>query len=388
MHLTEQQKEMMRQEAQESGWLGNGVETCLVCAAPISEDGSVCTRINAAAHTDANRYYPDPYQWLDQHWYQSGMFHTSAEAHNAPPVTFLIDGFLQREGVTALAAPVRERKSLIALNIVHALCTGEKLFGHFEVVRRPKRVLYLCPEVSLGPFTDRVKKIGLLDYVGWNFFYRTMSSDGHLDLADEDFQMALPGSVVFLDTAIRFLEGDENSSKDVRAFADKIFSLLKNGAESVVLIHHSPKDMGDHMTLESAMRGSGDMGAFLACCWGTRLQDPSHPYESASYLENLKQRDFESKPFEVTCGEDCRMRIVADPETQPATLQTRRGNPGNKDGKDKAAEAVIRANPSMSVRELEEQLAALEINRGKTWIAKARARINAETGKSGVKTGE
>ncbi len=164
-----------------------------------------------------------------------------------------------------------------------------------------------------------------------------MSAEGHLDLADEDFQMALPGSVVFLDTAIRFLEGDENSSKDVRAFADTIFSLLKHGAKAVVLLHHSPKDSGDTMTLENAMRGSGDMGAFLACCWGTRLQDPTHPYESASYLENLKQRDFESTPFELTCDADCRMRIVGDPATSNARLQTRRGNKGNKDGKDKAA---------------------------------------------------
>jgi len=84
---------------------------------------------------------------------------------HAPPVTFLIKDFLQREGVTALAAPVCEPKSLIALNIVHALPTGEKLFDHFDVVRKPKRVLFLCPEVSLGPFTDRVKKIGLLNHV-------------------------------------------------------------------------------------------------------------------------------------------------------------------------------------------------------------------------------
>ena len=321
-------------------------------------------------------------KWLPE-WVYSGIFHSQAEAKFAPPVTFLIKDFLQCEGVTAIAGPVRERKSLIALNIVHALVTGEKLFDHFEVVKRPERVLYLCPEVSLGPFTDRVKKIGLLNYVGSRFFYRTLSADGHLKLTDETLQMAIPDSVVFLDTAIRFLEGDENSSKDVRAFADTIFSLLKLGAEAVVILHHSPKGIGDTMTLENAMRGSGDMGAFLACCWGTRLQDPEHPYRSTSYLENLKQRDFESTPFEVSCGDDCRMHIVADPKVQIATLQTRRGNKSNKDGKDDAAEAFIRANITLSARDLEERLAALEIIRKKTWIAKAQARIRAELGQKG-----
>jgi Bifunctional DNA primase/polymerase, N-terminal/AAA domain/Primase C terminal 1 (PriCT-1) len=312
------------------------------------------------------------------------LFHSREAMLNAPPITFLIKDYLMREGVTAIAAPVRERKSLIALNVCHSLLTGEKLFDHFEVVHKPSRVLYLCPEVSLGPFTDRIRKIGLMGYVGETLFCRTLSADGHLTLNAPELQPALPGSVVILDTAIRFLEGDENSSSDVRKFADSIFALMRGGAESVVMLHHSPKGNGDTMTLENAMRGSGDMGAFLACCWGTRLQDPSKPYQSASYLENLKQRDFESKPFEVTSGEDCRLHIVGDPRTREVTLQPRKGNKGNKDGKDDAAEAVIRANPKLKIKELEEQLKALGIQRGTTWIGKARARING----TGVTTGE
>jgi len=275
------------------------------------------------------------------------LFHTRDAMLNAPPITFLIEGFLQREGVTAIAGPVRERKSLIALNVVHALLTGEKLFDHFEV-QKPSRVLYLCPEVSIGPFTDRLRKIGLMDYVGDRLFCRTLSADGHLTLNAAELQPALPGS------------------------------LLRGGAESVVMLHHSPKDSGETMTLENCMRGSGDMGAFLACCWGTKLQDPQHPYESASYLENLKQRDFESTPIEVTCGPDCRMHIVA--ATRPASLQSRRGNRGNKDGQDGAAEAAIRTNAAMPVRRLQEHLAALGIERGTTWVSKMRARIQMESG--------
>jgi len=42
---------------------------------------------------------------------------------------------------------------------------------------------------------------------------------------------------------------------------------------------------------------------------------------------------------------------------------------------DEAAEAVIRANPKFKIKELEEQLKALGIKRGTTWISKARARI-------------
>jgi hypothetical protein len=303
------------------------------------------------------------------------LFHSRDAMLNAPPITFLIKDYLMREGVTAIAAPVRERKSLIALNVCHALLTGEKLFDHFEVVHKPSRVLYLCPEVSLGPFTDRIRKIGLLNYVGETLFCRTLSADGHLKLNDPALLPALPGSVVILDTAIRFLEGDENSSQDVRAFADSIFALLRGGAESIVMLHHSPKEAGDVMTLENAMRGSGDMGAFLACCWGTRLQDPQHPYESKSFLSNLKQRDFESKDFEVTSGPDCRLHIVADPSLTVATL-TPRKNRANKDGKEDVAMQIVRANPDMSLRELARALKDAGCPRGKDWVGEKRFQIH------------
>ena len=309
------------------------------------------------------------------------LFHTREAMLNAPPITFLIKNYLMREGVTAIAAPVRERKSLIALNIVHALLTGERLFDYFDVVERPSRVLYLCPEVSLGPFTDRIKKIGLMNYVGDTLFCRTLSADGHLKLDAPELVPALPGSVVILDTAIRFLAGDENSSQDVRRFADSIFALLKGGAESVVMLHHSPKDAGDSMTLENAMRGSGDMGAFLACCWGTRLQDPSEPYKSASFMSNLKQRDFESKDFEVTGGPDCRLHIVGDPALNVATLAPRRrGNVANKDGKDELAIALIKANPKLSIRKTVDLLKENGIKRGKDWVQAKRYELVQKNG--------
>ena len=342
------------------------VGPCWVCGSPVDEDGR-CTFEKDFTHN----HPADEALWRK-------LFHTRRDAENAPPVTFLIDGFLQREGVTAIAGPVRERKSLIALNVAHALVTGEKLFDHFVVVKQPKRVLYLCPEMSLGPFTDRLKKMRLVEFVGERLFYRTLSADGRIELDDESLESALPDSVVILDTAIRFLTGDENSSKDVRRFADSVFALLKHGAEAVVLLHHSPKESGENMTLEGALRGSGDMGAFLSACWGTRLQNPDEPYQSPSYLENLKQRDFESRPFEVTCSADCRMHMVGDPATRFVTLASRRGPRSNADGQEARALELIRANIEMPIRDLEAKLAEQGISRGRTWVGRAKARVKTE----------
>jgi RecA-family ATPase len=132
---------------------------------------------------------------------------------------------------------VGQRKTLIALNVAHSLCTGEPLFGYFKVLKRPERVIYLCPEMGLSSFSTRLKRIGLLDYVGTTLFFQTMD-DISIKLCDLDGE--LPGSVVIVDTLTRFVDGDQNSSEDMSKFAREVFRVKRAGA-TVLLLHHSVK---------------------------------------------------------------------------------------------------------------------------------------------------
>src|ERR1017187_2309276 len=300
-------------------------------------------------------------------------YHTFDEMESAPPATFLIEGWLPDDSITGLAAPVSQRKSLIALNVAHALCTGEPLFDYFKVTKCSARVLYLCPEMGIRSFTDRLRKIGLLPYVGKTLFCRTMSMGKTLEL-DALQTEELSGAVVIIDTAVRYLKGDENSRSEERVFAESIFR-LKDCAAAVLLLHHSAKGTKEsaELSLENAMRGSGELGAFLTSCWATRLQNPAEPYQSASYINNVKQRDFESKPFEVTstgADGDCRLHIVAPPGE--AVLMSK--NSANKDGKAEAAEALIRDHLELSVRKLEELLKAAGLKRGRDWVMRSAER--------------
>ena len=68
--------------------------------------------------------------------------------------------------------------------------------------------------MGIQSFSERLKRIGLMSYVGKTLFCRTMSS-GVLDLEELTAEQ-LSGAVVILDTAIRFLKGDENKSEDMR----------------------------------------------------------------------------------------------------------------------------------------------------------------------------
>lgn len=314
---------------------------------------------------------PRPAHWQDY-------FHNFDDIANAPEPRFIIEDFLEEDGVTALAAPVGQRKTIIALNIAHACCTGEPLFGRFEVKHKPSRVLYLCPEMGLQSFAKRVNAIGLSPHVGKSFFCRTTASTTFdLTLPDLTPEM-LDGAVVVVDTMVRFLEGEESSATDMARFAKLVMGLTSNGAKSVVLLVHSLKATKDaqELSLENAIRGSGELGAFLSACWATRLQDPTDEYNTRSYLRCVKQRNFESKPFEVECSrETYRMTLVGEPGRNVSLASAVQR--GNKDGMQDAADALIKASPQKSATELSALLKEHGIERSGEWCRKRRRQFQA-----------
>lgn len=307
------------------------------------------------------------------------LFHTRDEVINCPPPTFLIDQFLARQAICAIAAPVAQRKSLIALNVARSLCTGEPLFGFLRVVNQPSRVLYLCPEMGLVSLSDRIRKIGVAECLGDTLFLRSMNMRT-LELLDIP-EAALEGSVLIIDTAIRFLKGDENSSKDMQLFSDTLFTIQRRQGRdgAIMALYHSPKATKDvsELTLENCMRGSGELGAAITDAHGTRLQNPTDPYNSASFLRHIKCRDYKGvDDFEfssdlatgvLTRSGDASVRAVLSINTG--------GNKANRDGQDEAAKAIIRANLDMTVPALIVKLKEAGIDRKKSWVGNARMDI-------------
>jgi hypothetical protein len=289
---------------------------------------------------------------------------TEEDYLNVKPPEFLIDGFLVKDSIAMLGGPVAQRKSIIALNIAHALCTGDPLFGYFNVAEKPTRTVYLCPEMGAASFVKRIKQIGLGGYVGKTLFIQTMSEQSTvLDELDGE----LPGAVVIVDTITRFIEGDENKSEDMRRFAQKVFRLAKVGA-TVVLLHHSKK--GSTGSLDDGLRGSSELAAFVDSCWVTELDDTTKPYESLSKMRNVKQRDFESDPF----------RLKPTPGSYYLTMD---GDPAPeaviKDRKEVAARealaAILKESPQMGINKAREVLKKKGHRKGQRWVTMARCEI-------------
>jgi hypothetical protein len=220
------------------------------------------------------------------------LFHSYEETVNAPMARFAIDGFLQEEGITLIGGLAGHGKTLCMLAMVRALLEGGKLFHRFAVTKMADRVIYLIPEAGLGPFSARLKSFHLEEHVrSERLFHRTLTAKGQLSLTDPLLLEAVKGADVFLDTAIRFMSGDENSAAEQKLFADNLFALRRVGARTIVGAHHSPKSFGkdSFMTLENVLRGSGDIGAMLTTCWGLSQIDAA---SNRIFVQNVKARDF------------------------------------------------------------------------------------------------
>lgn len=228
------------------------------------------------------------------------LFDSPEEMENAAPLSFAVEGFLQSDAATLIAGLSGQFKTWIATSLVKSLLDeSTKLWNTFRIVKKAIRVVYLVPESARGPFKYRLETLGLMPYVlNGKLLVRTLSQGAAPPLQDRRILAAAEGADVFLDTAVRFMQGDENAAGDnARGLAADVFALLAAGARTVTAIAHSPKsfEKENYMTLENMVRGTGDIGATFASGWGVR-ELPG----SIVHIQNIKPRDFEPcGPFQL-----------------------------------------------------------------------------------------
>ena len=231
------------------------------------------------------------------------LFDTREEFENAPPLSFAIENFLQRDAVTAIAGLSGHSKTLLAFSITRALLFGPgKLWDLFPVMKRAERVVYYIPEATRGPVYHRIKLFGLEDEVGKRLFIRTLSKGQTVPLADPRVLRAAKKAHNIVDTGIRFMDLTARGADDVAAAAalsNDFFELQRAEAETVIALFHSPKSFrNDHeMELKNMIRGSGEFGASLATAWGIKQVDKA---SNIVHVQNIKPRDFEPcGPFQL-----------------------------------------------------------------------------------------
>lgn len=234
---------------------------------PIS--GMVLSRSNIAV--ESAQAQTDNAERLS-HWREH--FKTIGQLEEGEPI-MLIKNFLI-EGVTFIGSLPGESKTWLALSIAKALVTGKNLFGRSDFsVPNVTPVLYLVPESGGRAFKRRCKKMGLPDDEKL-FLCRTIT-EGKMLLSDpfllEAVRQLKPA--VFLDTLIRFNEADsENEAMQNKQLVDDITRLRQAGAIVVVPLHHATKALRTQgLSLDTVLRGTGDISASADCVYGLLRDD-------------------------------------------------------------------------------------------------------------------
>jgi hypothetical protein len=155
--------------------------------------------------------------------------------------------------------------------------------------------------------------------------------------------------------------------------AERVMAMNRAGA-TVVLLHHSTK--GSSGTLDSALRGSSELAAFVTSCWVTALEDTKDPYKSRSSMANVKQRDFESDPFFLLPVVDS-FHLTYGGKDEPEAKIGMRQKAAEKAEAD--AFELFDADPEISIRKMRAGLSERGHKKGTDWVRDTLIRFK-ETG--------
>jgi hypothetical protein len=297
------------------------------------------------------------------------LFRSYADLEALPELDDRIDGICSDEEITAVGALPGHRKTFTLLQVVRSLLTGAPLFGHFEVKSKAEKVIYLTPESAARPFYKRLKLLGLDEFIKSRSLLIRELQMGPISLDDPNLLEAVKGADVFLDTLVRFSDGDENDASDMRLLSEKLFALQKAGARSIWFSHHSVKasNGNSEMSLESAMRGSGDLGAMIANCYALRQLDRQR---GTVYVQCVKRRDGqEVLPFIV---EGLELRMTKKPG-EVGSINEYVGKPGPKadPGKEEKLQMILDLTEQGKTREEIAQHLGVSLATVKRWKKEA-----------------
>ena len=182
-----------------------------------------------------------------------------------PEITWVVDKLLVKNGITFFAGEPASGKSFIAMQLALDVSQGKPFLGCYQTIKG--NVLYIDEEngiITLLSRFDKLKRGSNIQNVN-NIFTSIFSNfkfdDEISTSALESFIETHDISVVIIDSMVRCLDGDENSSKDVRLIFETIKRSLTLGA-SFIILHHMKKDHSGNM---NSLRGSSDFPAMADC---------------------------------------------------------------------------------------------------------------------------
>lgn len=174
----------------------------------------------------------------------------------------LVDNLIRQGHIALMSGKGKSGKTFSAIELALALAVGGEWFGH---ACAKGRTLFIDPECKPEEFHDRLEKVcgamgidtriadASIDY--WNLRGQTSKTKmpqiiGAISAAGTD------AALIVIDSVSMFVEGDENSSVDVRRLNDLVNDLSMQTDAAILLIHHYGKGSAGDRAATDRARGS------------------------------------------------------------------------------------------------------------------------------------
>lgn len=181
---------------------------------------------------------------------------------------WLIEPVIPKARQTAIYAPGKLGKSLVALDVAAAAACGRSVLGH--PAREPICVMYLDFEMTPGDLQERLNDLGYsvedpdFGLLCQNLRYALLQPFEPFDTARGGKQVEIlveqeNPALVVVDTLIRAVEGDENTSDTIKNFNRFTGQRLKARGVTLLRIDHAGKEASKGQRGSSAKRDDVDL---------------------------------------------------------------------------------------------------------------------------------
>lgn len=180
------------------------------------------------------------------------------------PPSFIIDEIIPESGLGMLHGQSGHGKTFYVMDMAYHIATGMDWHGKKT---EGGHVIYLAGE---GHHSLKFRLIGLKQKYGQSLSRLHVSQSGcnlntpeGLELARTAINTTIESTgespqIIFVDTLHRFLDGDENSSKDAKTMIDACDILKNEFGCTVILVHHTGLNADDRARGSSSWKGAMD----------------------------------------------------------------------------------------------------------------------------------
>ncbi len=179
---------------------------------------------------------------------------------NSSGIEFVVPGLIASGAVTMFSGESGHGKSTLVTALAAAIANGTEFAGRLCSQRQ---VLLLDRENGIDVLQERFERLGINDERGlivWGSWLENEAPAPACPTITDWVTKQTPKPVVIIDSAIAFLNGNENSANEVREFMSQLRRIANLGAP-VVLLHHTGKaETAQDYRGSSDFKGAIDVG--------------------------------------------------------------------------------------------------------------------------------